>query len=225
MNIFQTAWSFSVLSVFETCRKKYYHLKVLKDAKDGDSEAAREGKEVHVAMHKRVLQGVALPVPLRQHEKIAARFANAKGQKFGEMKMCLNNNFEPVDWFAKDAWVRAIVDLLIVNGDTATIIDWKTGKIKLDWTQLRLAAAVLARLMPEINNFKLVFVWLRDSKISTESITRSELKSVVWMDLLPRVKEIEIAKQTTDFPASESGLCGWCPVTQCPHWFDRTKND
>ncbi len=223
MNIFKTPWSFSVLSVFETCRKKYYHLKVLKDVKDGDSEAAREGKEVHNAMYQRVLKGKALPVPMRQHEKLAARFADAKGEKHGEMKMCLNNKFEPVDWFASDAWVRAIVDLLIVNGDTAIIVDWKTGKIKLDWTQLKLAACILSRLMPEINNFKLVFVWLRESKISSESISRGDLKSV-WLDLLPRVKEIEIAKQTTAFPATESGLCGWCPVQQCPHWFDRLKN-
>ncbi len=223
MNIFKTPWSFSVLSTFETCRKKYYHLKIKKDAKDGDSEAARDGKEVHKAMFQRVLNGKSLPIPMRQHEKLAARFADAKGEKHGEMKMCLNNNFEPVDWFAKDAWVRAIIDLLIVNGDTAIIIDWKTGKIKLDWTQLMLAAAILSRLMPEINNFKLVFVWLRDSKISSENIARDELRKV-WLDLLPRVKLIEIAKQTTDFPASESGLCGWCPVTHCPHWFDRDKN-
>jgi len=224
MNIFKTPWSFSVLSTFETCRKKYYHLKIVKDTKDGDSEAAREGKEVHNAMFQRVIKGKALPVPLRMHEKIAGRFADAKGEKYGEMKMCLNPEFEPVDWFAANAWVRAIVDLLIVNGDTATIVDWKTGKVKLDWTQLQLAACILSRLMPEINHFKLVFVWLRSSKISLENIARPELKNV-WMELLPRVKEIEIAKQTTDFPATESGLCGWCPVTQCPHWFDKGKND
>ena len=223
MNIFKTPWSFSVLSTFETCRKKYYHLKVIKDTKDGDSDAARDGKAVHTAMYNRVIKGLPLPIPMRQYEKLAARFADAKGEKHGEMKMCLNPAFEPVDWFADDAWVRAIVDLLIVNGDTAIITDWKTGKVKLDWTQLKLAACILSRLMPEIKTFKLVFVWLRSSKISSESISHDELKNV-WMELLPRVKEIEIAKQTTDFPASESGLCGWCPVTSCPHWFDRDKN-
>lgn len=222
MNIFKTAWSFSVLSTFETCRKKYYHLKVLKDAKDGDSEAANEGKIVHTAMFKRVIKGTPLPLPLRQHEKMAARFADAKGEKHGEMKMCLNNTFEPVDWFAPDAWVRAIADLLIINGKTVTIVDWKTGKKRVDFTQLKLSAAVLSRMMPEIENFKLVFVWLRSNQVSFEELPKSGIKDV-WMELLPRVKEIEIAKGTTTFPANESGLCAWCPVTQCPHWIERVN--
>ena len=175
-------------------------------------------------MFKRVIKGKALPVPMRNHEKLAARFADAKGEKYGEMKMCLNSKFEPVDWFAKDAWVRAILDLLIVNGDTATLVDWKTGKKKLDFTQLQLSAAVLSRLMPEIKTFKLVFVWLRNSEVSLETMSADSIKKV-WIDILPRVKEIEIAKQTTSFPAKESGLCGWCPVTQCPHWFDKDSNN
>ena len=222
MNVFKTPWSFSVLSTFETCRKKYYHLKIAKDAKDGDSDAAREGKEVHKAMYQRVLKGVGLPVPLRQYEKIAQRFFAATGEKHGEMKMCLNPAFEPVDWFADDAWVRTIVDLLIVQGDTAIIVDWKTGKKRIDWTQLQLTAAVLSRLMPEIKNFKLVFVWLKSSEVSSMELELADLKPI-WMELLPRVKEIEVAKQTTSFPATESVLCRYCPVSQCPHHVERDE--
>lgn len=215
--IFKTAWSFSVLSMFEQCRKKYYHLKVARDVKDGDSSFAADGKAVHDAMYKRVIKGVALPLPMRVHEKWAAAFEKRKGEKHGEMKLCLNNKMEPVDWFAKDAWVRAVVDLLIIDGDTATIVDWKTGKVRIDWTQLKLTAAILSRLMPEIKTFKLVFVWLRESKVSSENISSSEIRGV-WQELLPRVKAIETALKTTDFPAKESGLCRFCPVHQCPHW-------
>ena len=214
--IFKTPWSYSVLSMFEQCRKKYYHLKVAKDVKDSDSSFSTEGKEVHDAMYQRVLKGVPLPLPIRHYEKWAAAFEKRPGEKHGEMKLCLNNKFEPVDWFAKDAWVRAVVDLLIIDGDTATIVDWKTGKPRLDWTQLMITAAVLSRLMPEINTFKLVFVWLREAKINTEVITKPELKGV-WNEILPRVKAIEVAKKTTEFPATESGLCRYCPVSQCPH--------
>lgn len=217
------AWSFSALSVFDTCRKKFYHLKVAKDVKDGDSEAAAEGKEVHAVMFHRVINGKALPVPLRQHEKMAAKFAGADGQKYGEMKMCLNDKFEPVDWFAKDAWVRAIIDLLIVRGKTAIIVDWKTGKRKDEFDQLELSAAVLSRYMPEIEEFRLVFVWLRDQEITPpKTIMKADMKQV-WLKFLPKVKEIEDARKTTNFPATESGLCGWCPVTTCPHWFDKDE--
>ena len=156
------AWSFSALDMFEVCRKKYYHLKVAKDFKDGDNDASRDGKFVHVAMFKRVLEGVALPIQLRQHEKFAKWFAAVSGEKHGEMKLALSKGFEPRDFFANDVWVRAVIDLLIVRGDTAILVDWKTGKKRERWTQLRLSAAVLSRYMPEIEHFKLVFVWLKD---------------------------------------------------------------
>lgn len=207
--------------MFEQCRKKYYHIKVAKDAKDANSSFSSEGKEIHDAMFKRVLKGVPLPLPIRHFEKWAAAFERRKGEKHGEMKLCLNNKFEPVAWFANDAWVRAIVDLLIVDGTTATIVDWKTGKVRIDWTQLQLTAAILSRLMPEIEKFNLVFVWLNAGKLSNESITKSEAKKV-WLEMLPRVKELEIAKKTTDFPATQSGLCRYCPVSQCPH-YDREE--
>lgn len=207
--------------MYELCPKKYYHLKVAKDVKDTDSSYASDGKFVHEAMRARVIDGVALPIPLRQHEKLAKKFADAEGEKHGEMQLALNKALEPRDWFAKDVWVRAIVDLLIVRDKTAVLIDWKTGKRKERYDQLRLSAAVLSRYMPEIEKFKLTFVWLKDHEISPpETIEKSEMRSV-WMEFIPRVDEIAEKIKTTDFPARPTPLCGWCPVTSCPHWIDR----
>lgn len=214
------AWSFSVLDMFELCHKKYFHLKVEKDFKDSDNEAASDGKFIHVAMFNRVINGVALPIQLRQHESIADRFATTKGEKTGEMKLALNEAFEPRDFFANDVWVRAVLDLLIVRGDTAILVDWKTGKKKERWDQLRLAAAVLSRYMPEIEHFKLVFVWLKDHDLSQSEVGKADMKAI-WLEFLPRVSVIKDAIRTTDFPAMQSPLCAWCPVTTCPHWKER----
>jgi len=217
------AWSFSAVDMFEQCPKKYYHLKVKKDVKDEDSTASQDGRFIHAAMFKRVIDGLPLPIKLRQHEKLAKRFADAKGEKHGEMQLALNKKMEPRDWFAKDVWVRAILDLLIVRGTTAVLVDWKTGKRKERYDQLRLAAAVLSRYMPEIETFTLVFVWLKDGEVSDPVIiTKAEMRGV-WTEFLPRVKEITDAIKTTTFPATESPLCGWCPVTSCPNWFDRSE--
>lgn len=207
--------------MFEVCRKKYYHLKVIKDVKDADSTASQDGKFVHDAMKKRVIDGEPLPIQLRQHEKLAKRFADAKGEKHGEMQLALNKKMEPRDWFAKDVWVRAIVDLLIVRGTTAVLVDWKTGKRKERYDQLQLSAAVLSRYMPEIEEFKLTFVWLKDHEISEPLVIKKDEMKRVWLEFLPRVKNMTDAIDVTVFPASPSGLCGWCPVESCPHWIDR----
>jgi len=214
------AWSYSSLDQFESCNKKYYHLRVLKDFKAEPSDAMVEGREIHDALYKHVCKGVPLPVPLRPYETMAKKFIDFKGDKHGEMKLALNNKFQPVTFFAKDVWVRAVLDLVLVKGNTAYIIDWKTGKLKEGFDQLRLAAAVLSRYMPEVDKFKIAYVWLKDRKITASEVYKKEMKAV-WMEYLPRIKNIERAMKTTTFPANSTPLCGWCPINTCPHWVDR----
>jgi hypothetical protein len=114
-----------------------------------------------------------------------------------------------------------VIDLAIIQGTTAIVIDWKTGKVKDELMQNALNAAVLARWMPEIKLFKTAFVWLAHNDATPKNYTPEQF-TPVWNALLPRAAKIEEARKTTSFPATESPLCGWCPVKQCPHWFDRT---
>lgn len=221
----QFAWSYSALTTYELCPKKYYHLYFLpKDhpdrVKDEDSSFSADGKIVHDAMRARVCDGKALPLNLRYMETAAARFAAVPGEKHGEMKLAINRQFEPRDYFAKDVFVRVVIDLAIVQKDTAIVVDWKTGKVKDDPTQMALTAAVLSRWMPEIKLFKTVFVWLAHNDATPKAYTPDQF-TAVWNNLLPRVAKIEEARKTTTFPAKENGLCGWCPVKQCPHWRER----
>ena len=43
------AWSYSSLSTFKQCPKKYYHIKVAKDVEDKGNEATIYGNELHKA--------------------------------------------------------------------------------------------------------------------------------------------------------------------------------
>lgn len=215
------AWSYSALTTYELCPKKYWHLYVMRDVKDADNQASADGKAIHSAMYQRVVKGKPLPLNLRHYEKTAAKFAAANGEKHGEMKLALNRKFEPCDYFAPDVYVRVVIDLAIVQGKTAIVVDWKTGKVKDDPTQMALNAAVLARWMPEITTFKTLFVWLQSSNITPKDYTVASF-TPVWTDLLPRVGKIEEARKTTTFPAKEGRLCGWCPVTTCPHYVERS---
>lgn len=207
--------------MFEKCRKKFYHLKVKKDVKEPDNQWQADGKFVHDALHKYAIEGVPLPVQLRHMQASADRaLALPHTEKHGEMRLCLNSKLQPRDFFAKDAWVRAVLDLLLINGKMAFVIDWKTGKQKPGFDQLKLAAAILSRYMPEIDEFVLIYAWLKDDEFTREAIHKDQLKAV-WLDFLPRAAEIDKAEQTTDFPSNATPLCGYCPVTSCPEWFER----
>lgn len=213
------AWSTSALEMFESCAKKYFHLKVAKDFKDEDTTWSAEGKEIHDALFKRVVLDKPLPLQLRPLEPMAKRFADARGQKFGEMKLALNAEFKPREFFAKDVWVRSIVDLLIIqDGTHAIIVDWKTGKNrKDDYDQIKLSAAVLSQWMPELDKFTLLYVWTKLSEISPPKVLEKDHLPTVWAEQMPRAQRIQDALKTTSFPASESGLCKFCPVTTCPY--------
>lgn len=217
------AWSYSALGRYETCPKQYYHINLKKDVKDeyGDSESGAEGNAIHQALFKRVIKGDQLPLPFRYLEKIAARLAATEGEKHGELKLALNRGFQPVGFFDADVWVRAIVDLAIVRGTHAIVIDYKTGKVKPDFTQLAMSAAVLSQWMPEIETFDLAFFWLKHSNVSRESYRKSDFR-VVWSDLLQRAAKLETAVKVVEFPMKPSGLCkGYCPVKSCPNWEEK----
>lgn len=217
------AWSYSALDMFEKCRKKFYHLKVVKDVKEPDNQWQSDGKFIHDALFKYAIDGVPLPVQIRHMQASADRaLALPHDEKHGEMRLCLNEQLKPVDFFAKDAWVRAVLDLVLVlnKEKMAFIVDWKTGKQKPGFDQLRLAAAILSRWMPEIDSFVVIYAWLKDNEFTRTVITKQELRQV-WLDFMPRAAEIDKAEKTTDFPSNATPLCGYCPVSSCPEWFER----
>lgn len=216
------AWSYSALGRYENCPKQYFHINLKKDVKDeyGDSEAGAEGNAIHAALFRRVINGDPLPLAFRMYEGLAARLAATPGEKHGEQKLALNRDFEPTEFFASDVYLRVIIDLAIVQGTHAIVIDYKTGKVKPDFTQLSMSAAVLSQYMPELKTFDLAFFWLKHKNISRELYTKHDFKKV-WSELLPRASRLELAIKTTDFPAKPSGLCRYCPVKSCPNWESR----
>lgn len=215
----KVAWSYSRLTSFETCPKKFWHLSVKKDVFEPESEAMRYGKKVHKALELRVGKGKPLPLDLRYLEGYAKQLADAVGEKLTEQQLAIDENFEPCSWFSKQTWCRAILDLSIVSPPHAVVLDYKTGKISDDFTQLRLAGVMLLLHMPEIQTVDLGYLWTKDKQLTKaeQKLHRDDIKSVI-ADLMPRIKKYQRAHENNEFPPRPSGLCKrYCPVTKCPH--------
>lgn len=212
------SWSYSRLNNFEQCPKKFWHLSVQKDFKETESEDMKYGKKLHKALEMRIGHGRKLPSEFSYLEPIAAKFADAAGTKLVEQQMAINDSFEPVEWFAKNAWCRSIVDLAIISPPRAVIVDWKTGKQSNDFTQQRLAAAMFFLFHPEVNDIDLMYYWIKDRQHSVQSLSRNDAKHV-WRPLVDRVRHYTRAHMETRFPPRPSGLCKkHCPVKDCPHY-------
>jgi len=211
-------WSYSTLNSFETCPRKHYHTSIKKDYVEAPSEAMAWGSAVHKAMEERIAKGRRLRNGLDKYEKICAKFDNVKGTVIAEQKVCLNENLQPTGYFDKDAWVRGVFDVVVLDDKSAKIIDWKTGKRKPDSEQLKLFAG-LALGTYEVDRVTTQFVWLQDKVADRPDEFLREDEAGIWEDFLPRVERFKESYIASDWPEKPSGLCrGWCPVKDCSYW-------
>ena len=216
-----TAWSYSSIKTFEQCPKKYFHLKVVKDVKDDPGEAAQYGTDFHEAAELRIKDGTPIPPKFKQYADVVEVLANFPGEKHTELKLGVritNKGYEPCGFFAKDVWWRGIVDLLIVNGETAHMIDYKTGKNAkyADMKQLDLMAGAIFVHFPEVKKIKsgLAYVVSNEFPKKTHAAGQRDKYLSVFNEQLD---QLEAAMENGVWNAKTSGLCSFCPVVKCEH--------
>lgn len=209
-------WSYSALTQYENCPRQYHKKYVSKEVVDLGSEASRWGNRVHEALEFRIRDGVELPEGMEQHEALAATIAASSGEVYTEYKFAIDRAFQPVEFDAPDRWCRGIADILVINGDKAVSLDFKTGKIRTESKQLALMAAMTFAHFPDVTICDTAFVWLQFNKTTKERFERATV-ATVWNEFLPRVRRLEIAFEQDRWLPNPSPLCSWCPCThkQC----------
>lgn len=212
-------WSYSALTAFETCPRRYYLTKVAKVVTEPQTEATLWGNSVHKALEHRLTRRTPLPTGMEHWEPLVESVLSKGGKVEAEQKMALTAQFRPTTFFAKDVWVRGITDFTIVKNDKCFIGDWKTGKPTPESAQLKLTAAMTFAHKPYVNTITNAFVWLKTNEVTAETFTRDDIASI-WQEFAPRVQRLEIAMEEKKFPPRPSGLCRkWCPVgkTNCEY--------
>ena len=211
------SWSYSVLKNFETCAKRYYHYNVAKDVKEPETDQLREGNQLHKHFENRVKHQTPLPFGYKQYEPTLGKLIAAAGETHAEQKLALTSSFTPTTFFGKAAWFRTVIDFTKINGKIATVVDYKTGAVKDDSTQLQLMAATIFAYDPGVDRVKTAFWFVAHGQLPREEYTRSDLTEI-WGEILPRVKLVERARAAQHYPPTPSGLCKrYCAVSSCPH--------
>jgi len=212
------SWSFSKLKNYAACGRKYYETEVAKNFKEAESDILKWGNAVHGALAQRLLPGgVALPVGMQEYEPWALKIEKVPGKRFVEQNYALNESLQPVEYFARDAWYRTRADVVVVDGPIALAVDWKLGKITEDSQQLALMAACVFAYYPDVQAIRTEYVWLKDDATTRENFKREDLPKI-WLNVMPRVKQLKHAHDTMSFPEKPSGLCrNYCPVTTCQY--------
>lgn len=217
------AGSYSKLKNFEGCPTKYNEIDQLKNYVDSDQGNPNSKLAVGDRAHKELAAACMRLAPLKEfpqhqswvdrvHRKAALPGAVIKV----EQQYAIRRDFSPCTWFAKDAYWRAIGDVVILWNGLAMVTDWKTGKVLEDSVQLGLMAQVIFAHYADIERVITEFVWLQDDCTSTEMFDRQEVANMWANGLLDRVAALEGAYNSNYYPPKPSGLCiKHCPVQKC----------
>jgi RecB family exonuclease len=131
-----------------------------------------------------------------------------------------------VAWDGPDAFIRGRPDLVSMEQQHATVLDWKSGWVSEDEEGLRLAwapglyAALLWAWAPRLERISVEYHYLRTGRVARVALTRADAaETLAWARAL--ASRIAVALATPDdpraFPPRPSTACGTCPwVNRCP---------
>jgi hypothetical protein len=212
------AWSYSALKDFETCKRKYHEVRVMKHYKREDTEQSLYGEALHTAAEEYVRSGTPMPAPFDYMKPLIDALLTKPGRKYPEHEMALTAELIPCTWTDPDVWVRGIADLLILeeDGDVAWVADYKTGNDKYaDKDQLDLMSLLVFEHFPSVVqvNSALIFV-VKDAFVKHKRYVTE--KDEMWWGYRNRVAKIDAAHATGVWNPTQSGLCKrYCQVLSC----------
>jgi hypothetical protein len=216
-----TTWSYSSIKTFDQCPKKYYHLKVAKDVKDFGNAATLYGGEVHKVAEYFIAKDTPVPAKFKQLIPTLNKLKKIPGEKYCELRLAVafdGAQYAPTKFFAPDVWWRGVADLVVVDGELAYSVDYKTGKnVKYaDLRQLDLVAAALFTYFPEVNKIKSALVYVDSNDFIPKEHTR-ELHKSYYATFEDELTRLSVAEKTNVWNAVSGPLCAYCPVKSCEH--------
>jgi len=212
-------WSYSSLDLFNQCPHKYYRLKVKKDIKEPLSDHLVYGLDVHKAAEDFIGKGTPIPEKYKFIEPSLLKLKAYEGEKLCEYRMGLTKNLEPCKFFDKGVWWRGVADLIILNGDSAKIVDYKTGKSSkhADTKQLEILSLAVFKHFPQVKRVKggLLFVVANDFVKGDFDAGQTD---VYWQRWLTNTAQLEKAFEVNVWNPRPNFTCkNWCPVKDCTH--------
>jgi hypothetical protein len=205
--------------LYQQCPKKYYHLKVAKDIKEPLGEAIIFGNEIHKIAEEYVGRGRPIPEKYNHIEPALKVLKDMPGEKLCENKLGLTAELKPCGFFDKDVWWRGVADLIILQGDTALTVDYKTGKSSkfAELKQLEIVSLAIFKHFPEVKKVKAGLMFLfADDFVKTAYLADSQ--DELWGSWVSDVGQLQASVESNMWNPKPNFTCrGWCPVTSCDH--------
>ena len=206
----------SSVKLWHTCPRQYYRVRVLRDVQPlPRGLAAERGEYLHKLIEERLVNDVSLPPDVAHAEALCTSLeslASGDGSLLVEERLALDESLDPCAW--ERGWFRGVADVLALAPPDAWVVDWKTGKRRVDWFQLDCYALVVLRRWPEIDRVTCRYEWLASGR-RDERVYRRADEARLAAGLVECALAVE---SDEEWIAKPSGLCReWCPVIDCEH--------
>lgn len=220
--------SHSSLDMHNKCPQQYHQVRILKRFPYQPGPEALRGDKIHKALEDYARDGVPMP-PEYAHLAWAvdAIVAPCLGEKYYEYQFDFTADGFPVstsDWNNKALTGKA--DVLILNGNKALVVDYKTGKAGYPNTKQLERMAVFTMWkhvgVQEVTGM-LLFIehdgetTTKGEPVVTRTYTREQLPQMVAV-LTAEMNRVQKDLQSGHWEMRPSALCPWCPATDCPNW-------
>jgi hypothetical protein len=213
-------WSFSSLKDYLNCPRQYHEVKVLRNFTKPATKEMLYGSAVHKACEDYVGADVPLAKNYEQFKPLLDTLKDIPGVRYLEHQMALDKD-KNVCSYGKGYWVRGIVDFMVVDGDTAHIIDYKTGSSKYaDPKQLRLMALMAFASFPEVQTIKAALLFIVRDGFTEETYKRDDIPTL-WEGFHKDLKQLDVSYDTGVWNPKSTPLCGYCPVKTCEYHKER----
>ena len=212
-------WSYSGLSLFKQCPRKFYLTRISKDIKEEEQDHLIYGKAVHTAAEEYGRDGKPLPEKYKFIQPYVDTLMRTKGDKYYELKMALTADLEPCEFFDPEAWWRGIADFIAVNDGTALLVDYKTGKSAryADTKQLEILSLALFKHFPKVKIVKGALMFVVADKL-VESKFYIEREEEYWESWDKDIALLNLCFESDTWnPKSNFSCYRFCPVTDCEH--------
>lgn len=211
--------SYSLLNQYLNCPHATFHRYIAKSYPYIQSEAAKEGDAVHLAMENRLRIKQPLPPKYAQWESFAKPFdAYASPRLLIEEKLGIVKDGKPCDYWGKDVWFRCRIDTAVLGAaNKAYIADWKSGSSKYENEFELEIGAVLLQAKHNVTTIKGNYAWLAENRMGVLYDLSNTNKTFAKMKHL--MDEIERDRARDWFEKRKSGLCGWCSCAHCENHF------
>jgi hypothetical protein len=215
-----TPHSYSALSAFQDCPRRYHETKILRRWPEPESQAMIDGKELHEAFAAALKTDGALPAAHSVHGPLLKKIQSQDGTLLVEQKWAITSDFDPIPWNSEDAWLRAVADAVILQPPIGFAYDWKTGKRQNQKSDLQLVliALVMFAHFPDLRVIGTSYIWLNEG-VETQRIVKRANIGNEWLKILPQIKMLEHAHLDEHFPAKPNRFCKrYCSVRSCEYW-------